>query len=269
MASNDYYSTSPVDSYKNLPSYEDYLKAARTPKTELGKDDFLQLLAAQLQYQNPLEPMTDSAFVAQLAQFSSLEQLSQLNSAITQSQYFDLAGKYVYTVGTVDGVETVIHGLVDRVAIIDGVTYVEVNGMQFEASKISAVYDKDLFTGGVSFGEGVAMIGKYVRAEVAEVDGSGKPYVREVVGKVTGIEYANGMLAVTVDKGGSSEQVHVGAIVAVSENQLTATAPAETVDDTKTGETGGTPEVDPDSETDHDPVIDPETNTDPETTPEP
>lgn len=48
----------------------------------LGKDDFLQMLVTQLRYQNPLEPMADTEFVAQLAQFSTLEQMQNVNSSL-------------------------------------------------------------------------------------------------------------------------------------------------------------------------------------------
>lgn len=50
--------------------------------SSLGMDSFLQLLVTQLQYQDPLDPMDDKEFVAELAQFSSLEQLTEINSGI-------------------------------------------------------------------------------------------------------------------------------------------------------------------------------------------
>ncbi len=64
-------------------------EAAKSPSSltnpkNLGKDQFLQLLVTQLKNQNPLDPMKDTEFIAQLAQFSSLEQLVSIREGVTK-----------------------------------------------------------------------------------------------------------------------------------------------------------------------------------------
>jgi flagellar basal-body rod modification protein FlgD len=54
----------------------------------LGKDAFMNLLVTQMQHQNPLEPQADGEFLAQLAQFSSLEQLQGINDNISKLMTF-------------------------------------------------------------------------------------------------------------------------------------------------------------------------------------
>ncbi|MFO0752727.1 MAG: flagellar hook capping FlgD N-terminal domain-containing protein [Thermodesulfovibrionales bacterium] len=74
-----------------------------TTNTSLGKDDFLYLLTKQLEYQDPLNPMQDTEFVAQLAQFSSLEQMTNMSKSLETSTALGLIGKEVTDSSDVSG----------------------------------------------------------------------------------------------------------------------------------------------------------------------
>jgi flagellar basal-body rod modification protein FlgD len=67
---------------KNVSRYEDVKDQAKRTNEDMGKQDFLTLFTAQLQNQNPLEPVKNEAFVAQLAQFSQLEALTNMQSSL-------------------------------------------------------------------------------------------------------------------------------------------------------------------------------------------
>lgn len=57
-------------------------KAVRQPSQDLGKDEFIKILMTQLQNQDPLNPMEDKDFIAQMATFSSLEQMMNMAKSI-------------------------------------------------------------------------------------------------------------------------------------------------------------------------------------------
>lgn len=67
----------------------------RVPNNELDRDAFLQLLIVQLQHQDPLNPMDDRDFIAQMAQFSALEQMVQLNQTFERTQAYGMIGNHV------------------------------------------------------------------------------------------------------------------------------------------------------------------------------
>jgi flagellar basal-body rod modification protein FlgD len=67
---------------KNVSRYEDAKEQAKKTKEDMGKQEFLTLFTAQLQNQNPLEPVKNEAFVAQLAQFSQLEALTNMQTSL-------------------------------------------------------------------------------------------------------------------------------------------------------------------------------------------
>jgi flagellar basal-body rod modification protein FlgD len=133
------------------------LAATNAVKNILGKDDFLKLLITQLKYQDPMEPTDNKDFIAQMAQFSSLEQMNNLANgfdklAISQDsilretvigQAVNLIGRTVSAVipantetGTVPGMVT---GVVTGMKLIDDVPNVIVNGQVIPISNIEAV----------------------------------------------------------------------------------------------------------------------------------
>ena len=67
-------------------------KTEKIGTDSLGKDAFMTLLVTQMQNQDPLNPSTDTEFIGQLAQFSSLEQMENLNSTLANQNAFSLVG---------------------------------------------------------------------------------------------------------------------------------------------------------------------------------
>jgi len=104
----------------------------RNVKNELGKDEFLKILVTQLQNQDPMSPMEDTDFIAQLAQFSSLEQMQSLNTSFTFGQAYNLIGKNVFSTITNDqGIAEDIFGKVTGVLSSKGAAYLEIDAKSY------------------------------------------------------------------------------------------------------------------------------------------
>ena len=74
--------TNPISGTSGGASATDTRDSAAKASDQLGRDAFLQLLTTQLAHQDPLEPQADGEFIAQLAQFSSLEQLTEMRTTL-------------------------------------------------------------------------------------------------------------------------------------------------------------------------------------------
>lgn len=79
------------------------LETTRTTSNELGKDSFLQILTAQMANQDPLSPTSDTEFIAQMAQFSALEQMQNMNSAMQSQMTYSYLNKDIMAKYAVDG----------------------------------------------------------------------------------------------------------------------------------------------------------------------
>lgn len=115
-------------------------KRQRRGTTELGKDSFLELLVAQMRYQDPLQPSSDTEWISQLASFSSLEQMQSLNETVANSQAFSLVGKNVSVKLNADSSKTV-EGIVDFITMKNGKAYLSINGEKYESSLLLGITD--------------------------------------------------------------------------------------------------------------------------------
>lgn len=104
-------------------AYDPTTAGVRKPKNELGKDDFLQLLVAQMRFQDPLKPLENREFIAQLAQFSALEQMMNVGQATNLTYGMSMLGKKVY--GTTPEGDS-IEGTAMSVRLVNNVPMVKV-----------------------------------------------------------------------------------------------------------------------------------------------
>ena len=114
----------------------------RTASQELGKDDFLKLLLTQLSNQDPTSPMENTEFIAQMAQFSSLEQMTNMSTEFAKLANMLNSNEAVskkkknVTISTGD---TSVNGVVEAVTRGED-PQVEVNGMLYSMDQIKSVY---------------------------------------------------------------------------------------------------------------------------------
>ena len=122
-------------------SFNRALNGTRVASDELGKDDFLKLLITQLTHQDPTEPMDDREFIAQMAQFSTLEQMTNLSAEFQRLGGLLQSGQAVLlldkTVDIVLGSAT-ITGQVDEVTSGE-YPQILVNGFYYDYASVQRI----------------------------------------------------------------------------------------------------------------------------------
>lgn len=117
--------------------------SGRSPSGQLGKDEFLKLLITQLSNQDPTSPMEDTQFISQMAQFSSLEQMTNMNKSfesLASMVNFSQANNTIGRTVDIDIGDDSIRGVVEG-ATMGGNPQVLVNGAYYDLDKIKAVYN--------------------------------------------------------------------------------------------------------------------------------
>ncbi|MBE5925840.1 MAG: hypothetical protein E7270_02605 [Lachnospiraceae bacterium] len=152
------YSANIVDGVPEFNTTPTNNKADTKGTDSLGKDAFLQLLVAQMQSQDPLNPSSDTEYISQLAQFSSLEEMQNLNTAIDNSSAHNLVGKNVIMeVGKSTGATTTttVAGYVQFVEIRDGKAYLGIGGETYSYEDLDTVIDEAYLDSILNSGEEV------------------------------------------------------------------------------------------------------------------
>ncbi|QJD83376.1 flagellar hook capping FlgD N-terminal domain-containing protein [Cohnella herbarum] len=118
--------------------------AARKPVKEMGKDQFLQILVTQLRNQDPMQPMQDKEFIAQMAQFSSLEQMMNMSKEVTAlrqsaGMVAGLIGKEISWFEETEAGVVQHSGTVSSVLWSEGVQYAKVENVNVPIDEIISI----------------------------------------------------------------------------------------------------------------------------------
>ncbi len=188
---------------KAFRSYEEYAaqtKKGTPPDQTMDKDMFFKILITQLQNQDPMNPMEDRDFIAQLATFSTLEKMTELNSTMQMALANDMVGKSVVAVTkNKNGDEVTVAGKIDSSFMKNGqIHFMMGTDYIFTSDKIQQVFDD-----GEQFNNLVVntanLIGKTVKATIPNPDYNEETNNEvektiEVTGAITSVTVVNGRI---------------------------------------------------------------------------
>lgn len=119
-------------------------KSKATNSSALDKDAFLQLLVAQMKYQDPLEPTSNTEYISQYATFSELEQMQNMSSTMELSRAASLVGQTVVVETTDANGETMSDmGVVDYISYENSKALVWINGSSYALDDVKEVADPE------------------------------------------------------------------------------------------------------------------------------
>ncbi len=119
----------------------------KTSSSTVDKDQFLQLLVAQMKYQDPLEPTSNTEYISQYATFSELEQMQNMSATLELSRASSLVGQTVLMkVTDSSGNTTSVQGNVDYIVYENNKAYLSINGDLYSLDDLDTVADEKYLT---------------------------------------------------------------------------------------------------------------------------
>ncbi len=120
----------------------------------MDKEAFLQLLVAQMKYQDPLQPTSNTEYISQYATFSELEQMQNMSSSMTLSRASELVGKEVLVESQSEsGKVTQVQGKVEKVVYQSNKAYLSIEGALYSMDDLKYVIDDEFSAGSKTIAE--------------------------------------------------------------------------------------------------------------------
>ena len=118
--------------------------STKSSNNGMDKEAFLQLLVAQMKYQDPLEPTSNTEYISQYAQFSQVEQMQNMSSSMDLQRASSLVGKEVYIKTTTSSGDTkLVQGRVDYVSYENNKAYLYINEQKYSIDDLDSVVDAE------------------------------------------------------------------------------------------------------------------------------
>lgn len=141
--------------------------------SSLDKEAFLQLLVAQMKYQDPLEPTSNTEYISQYATFSELEQMQNMSAGMTLSRAGETVGKQVIIESTKDGKTTTVQGYVEKVVYNGSKAYLSIGGALYSIDDLKQIIDEQYQDGTDKVTEIKRILGKLPKIENVTIANAG------------------------------------------------------------------------------------------------
>ena len=148
--------TAQVIDGKVVANYTSDTNTTKKGSDSVDQDAFLKILVAEMQYQDPLEPSSNTEWVSQMASFSQIEELQNLSSSMSEQGAYALVGKRVIIAASENttGEVNYVTGIVQCIEKQSDGIYLSVNDYLYKYDQLYSVVDEDYYNELISEADG-------------------------------------------------------------------------------------------------------------------